>query len=126
MADTRRRRRGPGAQEGAPVQDEATQAAMESFAKKIEERVDQQRAREPEDSRSRIAHLKEEQARLHEELQRQEEALRTRDKELTKELPEAESGATDWRNRLRKAISKTRDSWATGLGRVFGTTTWAG
>jgi fused signal recognition particle receptor len=122
MADTGRRRGGAKAQEGAasPAGDEAAQAAMEDLAKKVEERIEQQRTQEPVDPRSRLAHLKEEQSRLHDALEQQEAALRARKAELTRDMPGETSGPSDWRDRLRKAVAKTRDSWASGLGKVFG------
>lgn len=102
-----------------PPEDAATTAAMEGLAKEVERRVEEKRGQEPPDARTRLQHLKEEQARVQEALEQQEAALRGRKSELTRDLLPDEAAPKDWRDRLRKAIAKTRDSWASGLGKVF-------
>ena len=130
MADSRRQKFPKPAQRGTPgrggtapaehpaAESPAAQAAMENLAQEVERRIEQQRGQEPPDARARLQRLKDRQARVHEDLERQEAALRERKPELSRGLAPAQA-AGDWRERLKGAIAKTREIWATGLGRVF-------
>ncbi|MFI5401268.1 MAG: signal recognition particle-docking protein FtsY, partial [SAR324 cluster bacterium] len=131
MADSRRPRQGGtpgkgdrralarGPNSSAEQEDPAAQAAMESLAKEMERRIEQQRSRAPTDARTQAQRLKAEQARLQEALERQEAALREREPELSRDLAPEETPQGDWRERLKRALSKTRERWASGPGRLF-------
>lgn len=109
--------RGPNS--SAAQEDPAAQAAMESLAKEMERRIEQQRSRAPADARTQAQRLKAEQARLQEALERQEAALREREPELSRDLAPEKTPQGDWRERLKRALSKTRERWASGPGHLF-------
>jgi len=119
MADSRKRRQvgTPGPGKAPAPEDPAARAAMENLAKEMERRIEQQRA--PADARAQMKRLKGEQARLQEDLERKEAALREREPELSRELAPEGTPKGDWRERLKRALSKTRERWTSGPGSVF-------